>query len=43
MALVKGETLEARLRRAGPLAAPEALEIVTQVARALGLFYTFTR
>ena len=36
MELVKGETLGARLRRAGPLAAPEALEIVTQVARALG-------
>jgi hypothetical protein len=36
MELVKGETLAARLRRAGPLAAPEALEIVTQVARALG-------
>ena len=27
---------ETRLRRAGPLALPEALEIVTQVARALG-------
>jgi hypothetical protein len=36
MELVKGETLEARLRRAGPLGAPEALGIVTQVARALG-------
>ena len=36
MELVKGETLAARLRRAGPLAAPEALGIVTQVARALG-------
>ena len=36
MELVKGETLAARLHRAGPLAAPEALEIVTQVARALG-------
>jgi hypothetical protein len=36
MELVKGETLEARLRRAGLLAAPEALEIITQVARALG-------
>jgi hypothetical protein len=35
MELVKGETLAARLRRKGPLAAPEALEIVTQVARAL--------
>ncbi|MBV8328979.1 MAG: serine/threonine-protein kinase PknK, partial [Verrucomicrobia bacterium] len=37
MELVKGETLAARLRRAGPLAAPEALGIVTQVARALGV------
>ena len=36
MELVKGETLAARLRRKGPLAAPEALGIVTQVARALG-------
>ena len=36
MELVKGVTLAARLRRKGPLAAPEALGIVTQVARALG-------
>src|SRR5260221_9186987 len=37
MDLVEGETLEARVRRAGPLPAPEALEIVAQVARALAV------
>jgi hypothetical protein len=35
MELVEGETLEARVRRAGPLSAPESLEIVAQVTRAL--------
>jgi TolB-like protein len=35
MELVEGETLEARVRRDGPLAAPVALEIVSQVARAM--------
>ena len=32
-----GETLEARVRRAGPLPVPEALEVVAQVTRALAL------
>lgn len=36
MELVKGETLEARLRRNAPLPAADALQIVAQVARALG-------
>jgi serine/threonine protein kinase len=35
MEWVEGETLEARLRRAGPLPVPEALEIVERVTRAL--------
>jgi WD40 repeat protein/serine/threonine protein kinase len=35
MELVGGETLEARLRRGGPLEPVQALEIVAQVARAL--------
>jgi predicted Ser/Thr protein kinase len=35
MELVEGETLEARVRGAGPLSAPESLEIVAQVTRAL--------
>jgi hypothetical protein len=36
MELVEGETLQARLRRQGPLPVPVALEVVAQVARALG-------
>jgi hypothetical protein len=35
MELVGGETLEARVRGAGPLSAPQSLEIVAQVTRAL--------
>jgi serine/threonine-protein kinase len=35
MELIDGETLETRVRRDGPLPAAPALEIVTQVARAL--------
>ncbi|MBV9492462.1 MAG: protein kinase, partial [Verrucomicrobia bacterium] len=35
MELVEGESVEARLRRLGPLPVPVALEVVTQVARAL--------
>ena len=35
MELVEGETLEERVRRAGPLSVPSVLEIGTQVARAL--------
>jgi predicted Ser/Thr protein kinase len=36
MELVEGETLRARLHRQGPLPVPVALEVVAQVARALG-------
>jgi serine/threonine protein kinase len=35
MELVQGETLEARLRRSGPLPPALALEVITQVAKAL--------
>src|SRR5580704_9139514 len=35
MELVEGETLEAHLRRAGPLPATVALEVIAQVAKAL--------
>jgi serine/threonine protein kinase/tetratricopeptide (TPR) repeat protein len=35
MELVEGETLEARMRREGPLSAAFALEVVAQVARAV--------
>src|SRR5271166_5426759 len=35
MELVEGETLEARMRREGPLSAAFALEVVAQVARAM--------
>jgi serine/threonine protein kinase len=35
MDLIEGETLEARIRRAGPLATALALEVIAQVARAL--------
>jgi predicted ATPase len=37
MELIEGETLEARMRREGPLGAPFALGIVAQVARAMAL------
>jgi serine/threonine protein kinase len=36
MELIEGETVEARVRRIGPLPSPLALEVTAQVARALG-------